>query len=75
MTYTLQQIADLYHVTTRTVKQWEKRGKLTLIPKPGGKGYVVTGLPLEAETILSKRNKARKCEQSKARLERILERL
>ena len=75
MTYTIKQIADLYHVTPRTVKAWAKRGKLTLIPKPGGKGYVVTGLPAEAETIMGKRNKARKCEQAKARLETILERI
>lgn len=74
MTYTIKQIADLYHVTPRTVKQWARAGKLTLIPKPG-RGWIVTGLPVEAEAILSKRNKARKCEQSKARLERILERI
>lgn len=74
MTYTIKQIADLYHVTPRTVKQWERAGKLTLIPKPG-RGWIVTGLPVEAEVILNKRNKARKCEQSKARLERILEKI
>ena len=74
MTYTIKQIADLYHVTPRAVKQWARAGKLTLIPKPG-RGYVVTGLPVEVEAILNKRNKARKCEQAKARLERILERI
>jgi excisionase family DNA binding protein len=41
--YTLQEVADLFRVSPRTVMNWEKRGKITFVYLPIGNMIRITG--------------------------------